>query len=192
MLYLTGIEEQDIQNILDFIYLGEAVVAKSGIDRFMEVAEKFKISGLIEYKENIHKDSFVQEKEEVEMTSHGNEMTKETNKDASIDQLLNFEEIYDEEEQKDMNVDMKTEDIEKSTARKEKDGITTRFDHYTVDEETRRFKCNDCGNTQKTAQNLKTHVMSKHQGIRFPCNVCDYKGTTKGNTSMHTRNKHSL
>ena len=41
----------------------------------MEVAEKFKISGLIEYKENIHKDAFVQEKEEVEMTYNGNEMT---------------------------------------------------------------------------------------------------------------------
>ena len=61
-----------------------------------------------------------------------------------------------------------------------------------LDENKRRFKCNECDYIASQSGCLKMHVMAKHQGIRFPCQVCDYKGTTKGNTNMHMKNKHSL
>ena len=52
LIYLTGINHRVLEMILDFIYLGEARVCKSEFDRFMEVAEKLKINGLVQYKDN--------------------------------------------------------------------------------------------------------------------------------------------
>merc|ERR1712204_32172 len=52
LLYLTGVEEQDVLNILDFIYLGEAKIVQDDLKRFMDIAEKFKINGLTSFTTN--------------------------------------------------------------------------------------------------------------------------------------------
>eukprot|EP00091_Calanus_sinicus_P023157 TRINITY_DN7693_c1_g1_i1.p1 TRINITY_DN7693_c1_g1~~TRINITY_DN7693_c1_g1_i1.p1 ORF type:complete len:113 (+),score=25.13 TRINITY_DN7693_c1_g1_i1:94-432(+) len=40
LVYLAGINHLELEKILDFIYLGEAMVSKSALDSFMTVAEK--------------------------------------------------------------------------------------------------------------------------------------------------------
>ena len=52
LVYLIGINHLDLEKILDFIYLGEAMVNKSALDSFMKVAEKLKIDGLVQFKDD--------------------------------------------------------------------------------------------------------------------------------------------
>ena len=47
ILCLEGLKFQDVQNILDYIYNGELNIYQEHIDRFLEIAQRLKIKGLI-------------------------------------------------------------------------------------------------------------------------------------------------
>ena len=46
LLYLGGISSNDLQLVTDYIYHGEVQVRQNDIDRFLEIAQKLKVSGL--------------------------------------------------------------------------------------------------------------------------------------------------
>ena len=47
MLYLDSVDRMEINFILDYIYQGEVEIEQEYLDRFLEIATKFKLSGLI-------------------------------------------------------------------------------------------------------------------------------------------------
>ena len=194
LLYLNGIEEQDIVNILDFIYLGEVKVAQSHVQKFLDIAEKFKINGLTDEKKN--------NSEMVDKTLEHNDDNDDNNFIEEITQ--DFEEIKDNVSSMARATNLESNDI-KSEGDIENHEMGDESSVMTVDEEIseldsstasidhkRKFNCGECAYRATQSSSLKVHVMAKHQGIRFPCQVCDYKGSTKANTKVHMRNKHSL
>ena len=66
LLYLDGVDHTEINLMLDYIYQGEVQIYQEHLDRFLEIAEKFKLDGLLagntdkreneytDYKEEIH------------------------------------------------------------------------------------------------------------------------------------------
>ena len=47
MLYLDGVDSSEINLMLDYIYRGEIQIQQDHLDRFLEVANKFKLEGLM-------------------------------------------------------------------------------------------------------------------------------------------------
>ena len=47
LICLDGITNEDLRNVLDYIYLGEAHIFQDKLDRFLSVAEKLKLEGLL-------------------------------------------------------------------------------------------------------------------------------------------------
>lgn len=47
LLCLGGICSNDLDNILDFIYNGQVNIYQDHLDRFLEVAQRFKLEGLL-------------------------------------------------------------------------------------------------------------------------------------------------
>ena len=47
LLCLEGTTSRDLQNILDYVYNGEAQVYQDNLDRFLEMAQRFKLQGLL-------------------------------------------------------------------------------------------------------------------------------------------------
>ena len=47
MLYLDSIDVKEINFMLDYIYQGEVQIHQDYLDRFLEIATKFKLSGLL-------------------------------------------------------------------------------------------------------------------------------------------------
>ena len=47
MLYLDGVDSSEINLMLDYIYQGEIQIQQDHLDRFLEVANKFKLEGLM-------------------------------------------------------------------------------------------------------------------------------------------------
>jgi len=193
LLYLTGIEEQDIVNILDFIYLGEIKVAQSHVQKFLNIADKFKINGLTDVdkkKKNAENISEMDDKS-LECNSYEddddeNEVveeyvasvprieTLESNNIKSEDDIKNLEKEYTRSVG--MVVDEEISELDPSPS---------------IDQR-RKFNCVECDYRATQSSSLKVHVLAKHRGIRFPCQVCDFTGSTKANTKVHMRNKHSL
>ena len=47
ILCLDGIASDDLENIMDYIYNGEVKIFQENIDRFLSIAQKLKLEGLI-------------------------------------------------------------------------------------------------------------------------------------------------
>merc|ERR1712133_229311 len=47
LLCLGGISSNDLDNILEFVYNGEVYIYQDHLDRFLEVAQRFKLEGLL-------------------------------------------------------------------------------------------------------------------------------------------------
>merc|ERR1719508_188519 len=104
LIYLIGVQQMDIQHILDFIYLGEATVDKVDIERFMDLAEKFRIYGLVDYKEHNDVKSFLKKKPTKDKRLAG-EVTSDFCKQEQIENQMTYEMLGGEEEiENEMNV----------------------------------------------------------------------------------------
>ena len=57
LLYLDGIDSHELQLILDYMYHGEVKIFHEHLDRFLDIAQKFKLEGLLlpqqEYENNM-------------------------------------------------------------------------------------------------------------------------------------------
>ena len=51
-IYLKGVKKDELQNIIDFMYIGEVSIVKEQLERFLEIAQHFKIKGLEKKEEN--------------------------------------------------------------------------------------------------------------------------------------------
>ena len=47
LLCLEGVSSNDLNNVLDYIYNGETQIFQDNLDRFLDVAQRFKLEGLI-------------------------------------------------------------------------------------------------------------------------------------------------
>ena len=47
MLYLDSVDVKEVNFMLDYIYQGEVQIHQENLDRFLEIATKFKLSGLL-------------------------------------------------------------------------------------------------------------------------------------------------
>ena len=73
LICLDGITNEDLKNVLDYIYLGEAHIFQDKLDRFLSVAERLKLEGLLS-KEDDSKD---EEEQEYQQDIHENETSIE-------------------------------------------------------------------------------------------------------------------
>ena len=178
-LCMDGVTKEDLTNILDYMYNGEVHVYQDDLDRFLNIAERLKLQGLL--------------------GGSGSEDDKiENNSRGQID-LLSKEEVVTHFE-----TPSETETINKSTPTSSKNEIA-RFDKVTIpisaedlneiEEkvsqyveklENKRYMCTICGKEAERSRNLKNHIETHMEGLSFPCSSC-------GRTfrSSHSLYKHS-
>ena len=155
MLCLTGINSNDLKNILDFIYNGELQIYQDHLDNFLDIAQRFQLEGLIQGKEE-NKDAETEQfdtKSDPEddykvMVSDFESNTVKAPKEKIISKFListnhqNIEEI-------DQTIEKMMEKV---------DGV---------------WKCMTCGRTDKAKGHMKEHIEIHIDGLSFPCQFCD-------------------
>ena len=52
LMCLEGLSKQDLENVLDYMYNGELNIYQGDLDRFLSVAQRLKLEGLLESKNN--------------------------------------------------------------------------------------------------------------------------------------------
>ena len=51
MLCLSGVNQEDLKNILDYVYNGEIQIYQDQLDQFLNIAQRFQLEGLMQGKE---------------------------------------------------------------------------------------------------------------------------------------------
>ena len=157
LICLDGVSSEDIKNVLDFIYTGELQIFQEDLDKFLYIAEKLKLDGLVgiqdlacksmkdetpKFEEDILDKNVISEKIKVEPNIEGNEGVIAIS--FSSAEFPNIEEL-------DSKIIKNSQKIK---------NIGT--------------QCFICGRIFKKADHAKEHVEVSHiEGLKFPCNICN-------------------
>ena len=171
LIYLKGVKQQELQSILQFIYLGEARFYQGNMDRFMEAVKDLQIKQLAECFETAG-NPFINREE------HADEDEHILNATSDPDIPIN---INEEIENNSRSISSTVDEILR---------LDIRTYNSVGESGSRLYKCEECEAVFKSCSGLIYHTSSKHEGVVYSCNKCEYKATQQGNLNTHQRSKH--
>ena len=188
MIYLRGIQHQEIESLLDFMYLGVATFSQERIDEFLNVAQNLGVKEISNNTANNKKVEMLEYNDSID--DIGNWINDLGSKTAhSLDKGKNeyFDGISTNEERIFSGYNFMEDKIqsdgtmESNTKENVKQNIKqkSKLEKKSSD---RKFPCDQCDNVQSSLRHLQTHVDVKHNGLRLSCNVCSQQFT--GNTAL--------
>ena len=163
LLCLDQINSQELSNVLDYIYNGEVQILQDDINRFLDIAQRFQLDGLLKSDEDtkpVEEVFFLPEeninKPEVKERNVGvNISSQESITIQPFGSITSIEEL--------------DSTIEKNF---EKD-----IEGY--------FCCKICGKKDKKKFNIREHIETHIEGLSFPCNQCEHVSRSRQGIRKH-------
>ena len=155
-LRLRGVKQQELQSILQFMYLGEATILQDRINEFIAVAKDLEVKELS--KEDVPEEDDVNNVDVSEVNTEDESVIDDNTSSVSdtIDELLNL-------------------DIPEFNEHDGKNILT----------ENKSFKCQDCDLVFGSKSSLFLHTRSKHKGVTHSCDQCEFEATSQQNLHRH-------
>ena len=161
LLCLEGVSLQDLNNVLDYIYNGEIQIFQDNLDRFLDVAQRFKLEGLIgdQTSKNEEADDFI-----VTDNFNGKPLIEQ----QEVDSKLNMPIVQKISKVKPTSHE--TEIISANFGNLEE--LNQRIEEEIIVEAPGVYKCARCLKTYNKKFNLKEHIEVHFDGLSFPCHLC--------------------
>ena len=157
-LCLDGINFLELNNVLDFIYNGEVQICHEDVDRFLRIAKKLEIQGLL--------DSYEHElKETLEAPKTFTAKIEEESAFYCTDSREQIMSLNSGRFQTLVDLDAYIEQQ-----------IIRYYEGY---------KCIICNKTSSSRGHIKEHIEIHIEGLSFKCNSCEKITSTRKNLRMH-------
>ena len=217
-IFLRGVQHQELESILQFIYLGETTIHQNLLTEFFNVSKDLdikEISGCStsnDYEMEIKKktESITTEEDnkmfpdflEVSMQQNDDiDVNEETETALSLESEKLFPDFLEVPLQQEESISPKSkkkfEPIKISDTLWEcsqcDKKLTTQIGikiHMKATHEDKKYKCPQCDHQATQAGNLRLHIQAVHEGIKYPCQQCNHKATTLSNLKSHIMSKH--
>ena len=208
VIYLRGIQHQEMESILDFMYLGVATFYQERMNEFVNVAKCLEMKEISKAVDNYK----IVSKEELEILDNEIEIEPEleTKSDSSLksEQLIDPSKIKRTSEGKFNCFQCESKFALKTNLIRHIESVhaiikydcaqcdykCTRQDylkiHIQSQHEGVRFACNQCDHQATRQDHLKSHIRSIHEEAKYTCNRCDYRARDQNKISRHIKNKH--
>ena len=172
LLCLEGVTSSEIMNLLDYMYNGEVNIFQEELDRFLIVAKRFKLEGLLGKKEEhyIHSKS-------------RDVLVKEENPDPLVHE--------ESSESQEPSLSSFVETLKVSMTDEQKNDLIETVNQYLEKAEDGTWKCTLCENflDKKYKHHVQNHVETKHlEGISLPCKLCGKICRSRKALAYHHRN----
>ena len=160
LLYLRGVKQQELQSILQFMYLGEATIYQDRINEFMNIAKDLEVKELS--KDDESDEEFVNsEADNVDKPMHDNQTRSvSSTNDELLD--LNIPEYDDSNDRKVVANSQSYNCQDCEAVFTTKNGLQY---HYRSKHEGVTYSCNECEHRALTKFNLRRHQKAKHEGL---------------------------
>ena len=186
LLCLEGVTSKEIKNILDYIYNGEVSIYQEELDRFLAVAQRFKLEGLLEGENEKRKDE--QSFEEVNLKSQIFTPLKEQGSHIAKPENKRYEN-YDISNE--LVIPTENEAVKFVMSEEEKNNLEATIDQHIERIDVGSWRCKICGKSAKKSQHVKNHVEAKHlEGLSLPCNLCGSVFKSRNNLYSHVSHTH--
>ena len=179
IIYMRGVKSDDLKDVVDFLYFGEANLYQENLDSFLGLADELQLKGLMgrshpDQEVNAiegHKDTkgelsnVLVEKES--NVKRKNPRSVKNEKTIALPSLISLEELE-----------------EKVLALMEKN--PNHFDAFD-DGKQPAYNCKVCGKEARR-NDMKRHIVSNHlEGVAIPCNICDRTFKTRDSLKNHVK-----
>ena len=189
LIYLNGVQSEDLEAILDFLYFGEANVCQENLDAFLAIAEKLKLQGLagqqspreVLEEHETRKEVTVKSKSDVKNHEPNINSEEEVSTALAIpNQVSGDLQAWDEKVKS-----MMEKSLNWMPARPRANGTLMR---------NKASICKVCGK-EGYRDHIKAHIEHNHldaelEGISIPCNFCDKGFSTRSRLAGHKRKAH--
>ena len=183
LLCLDGINSEQLNNLLDYIYFGEAQVYQDQLHTFLQLAHRFRLRGLL--KEDLIQEELTDTKELPEVKNMGNEVTVEPIGDGIQEFIIEEKDT----ESKKLNYILNS-NMGESYFRKLKEVNSKLRALYTKDTERKVFICKVCGKEKPNTGHMTDHVEYHVEGLQYQCGSCDRIFSNRQDLRAHKYQKH--
>ena len=170
LLCLEGLSKQDITNVLDYMYNGEVHIFQEDLDRFLSIAQRLRLEGLLEGGA---------ESDEQQTTQQTNDYIEEKLSERSY------------EEKPTTPLDLPTSKII-SLTNTDNSEVGSMIENNLEQLEDGHFRCKVCGKdskgmtkTKDLKTNMKNHVETHVEGLSYSCQLCGKNFRSKNSFSNH-------
>ena len=159
-----------LDNVVDFLYNGEAYVDQEELNNFLEAALELKVSGL---QSNVEWYVDVRNKANDTSEAELDCINLQENTDSSLDFLEELEDGINETDQ----------ELVENTVKEENMKIEEMMEGL--------WKCEVCGKTEQIKSDLKRHIETHADVLNHTCHICNKTSATRRGMLHHISSVHS-
>ena len=180
LVCLDGISSNYLNNIMDYIYNGEVQIFQENLDRFLSVAQRLKLEGLMgnedtqPHEEPFAKPTSRKQEEDALDTIKEEEVSSVQRKETKRNPVTRDVTIMDK-----VVVPLSTEDVSE---------VENMVNQH-IEKCSEGFKCKLCGKTAVLSRNLKNHIETHLEGLSFPCQQCGKTFRSRNALNTHIYKK---
>ena len=182
MIYLSGVESKELSCILDYIYEGEVQLYQEDLDKFLDVAQKLKINGLIGGGNEDKKEEVSEKLEEVDVDGGMDRSFEETSLSNEKNYQARKNGSYSKKSDKTISVVSQEGTNVYEEAKRAVDDILMKDGNNWV--------CKVCNKSSKENNNMRKHAEVHIEGLSFPCQLCGQTFRSRKVLSYHKLSKH--
>ena len=170
MICLEGLNHADLNNVLDYIYQGEVQINQHDLERFLGIAERLKLEGLIGGGKLEDTDQIKNTFEEENSKLSGNDLFVSKNENHVDVRII-----------KKPDISFQSSDIQSM------EELDQRVDESYTKVSAGLFSCNHCERTAKKVSHIKEHVETHIEGLSFSCTLCNSTLRSRNTLRNHKR-----
>ena len=168
ILCLENISHEELNNMLDYVYNGEVNIEQDQLDRFLTIAQRFQLEGLISDKSG---ELEAEDPHSIDL-KYTNKIHPET---ENVDNVKKISLIGSREHIKISSEEFKTvEELDEKI-----------IENLSRVEGTKKWQCLICNQVSRFLSHAKEHVEVHFEGLSFPCQNCDKTFTSRKNLRSH-------
>ena len=168
LLCLADMNYDDLTNVLDYIYHGEAQIYQENLDRFLLIAQRLKLNGML-----------------TNQTNEKNHETDSRNSDEDFSIEVPETKIEVIEETKLDSQEYGSVSIPEDSSM---DDVKRKVLEYLEKGENGQCRCKLCGKVTtgvNRVQNMQKHIESHLEGLSFPCRECGKQFKRSNSLNAH-------
>ena len=173
---LEGVSSTDLNNVLDYIYNGEIQIYQDHLERFLDIAQRFKIEGLLGGEQK-------QEKVENEINPIFDPTQSRTIKPEKA-KKESTKSFYVEEKSLQLNNQIYPINNMDLTE------LDQKLYENMVKNSDGTYSCKFCGKMIPNRYNMKFHVESHMEGLSYPCHTCGKEFRSRDSLKSHNYRQH--
>ena len=179
LLCLDGVTSADIMNILDYIYNGEVKLFQEDLDRFLAIAHRFKLEGLLGEENSGEQNSSDIINYSSPMMLSKLENDNEEENSAFTGKLSNITE---------------RESSQFALTDEERNNLVAMIEQYVEKMDDGGWMCKVCSKSVKgknSRQQMQYHVEGNHlEGLSLPCHLCGKTFSSRSSLGSHKTRRH--